>query len=109
MDNKTLSIISYITIIGWLVAYFSGKDKADVLLKYHLRQSLGLAIVSIVFNVAFTIIASIVPSLAFLGFVGYAFIILWIMGIINAANGALKPVPLIGKMFEDKSSFAGKY
>lgn len=109
MDNKTLSIISYITIIGWLVAYFSGKDKADALLKYHLRQSLGLAIVSIVFNIAFTIIASIVPGLSFLGLLGYAFIILWIMGIINAANGALKPVPLIGKMFEDKSSFVGKY
>jgi uncharacterized membrane protein len=109
MDNKTLSIISYITIIGWLVAYFSGKDKADALLKYHLRQSLGLAIVSIVFNIAFTIIASVVPSLSFLGLVGYAFIILWILGIINAANGALKPVPLIGKMFEDKSSFVGKY
>ncbi|MBO9673142.1 MAG: DUF4870 domain-containing protein [Sphingobacteriaceae bacterium] len=109
MDNKTLSIISYITLIGWLVAYFTGKDKADALLKYHLRQSLGIAIVSIIFNILFTIIASIVPSLSFLGFVGYAFVILWIIGIINAANGALKPIPLIGKWFEDKSSFVGKY
>ena len=109
MDNKTLSIISYITLIGWIIAYFMGKDKANTLLKYHLRQSLGLAIVSIIFNIVFTIIALIVPSLSFLGFVGYAFIILWIMGIINAANGALKPVPLIGKWFEDKSSFVGKY
>lgn len=109
MNNKTLSVVSYITLIGWLVAYFSGKDKADALLKYHLRQSLGLAIVSIIFNIAFTIVARIVPSLSFLGFVGYAFIILWIMGIINAANGALKPVPLIGKWFENKNSFVGKY
>ncbi|GGG97934.1 MULTISPECIES: DUF4870 domain-containing protein [Pedobacter] len=109
MDNKTLSIVSYITLIGWLVAYFTGKDRADALLKYHLRQSLGLAIVSIIFNIAFTIIASIVPGLSFLGFVGYAFIILWIIGIINAANGALKPIPLIGKWFEDKSSVVGKY
>jgi uncharacterized membrane protein len=109
MNNKTLSIISYITIIGWLVAYFSGKDKADTLLKYHLRQSLGLAIVNIIFSVVLTIIASMVPSLSFLGLIGYVFIVLWIMGIINAANGALKPVPLIGKMFEDKSSFVGKY
>ncbi|MFD2582285.1 DUF4870 domain-containing protein [Pedobacter vanadiisoli] len=109
MDNKTLSIISYITLIGWLVAYFTGKDKADALLKYHLRQSLGIAIVSIIFNILFTIIASIVPSLSFLGFVGYAFVILWIIGIINAANGALKPIPLIGKWFEDKSSVVGKY
>ena len=109
MNNKTLSIISYITIIGWLVAYFSGKDKADALLKYHLRQSLGLAIVNIIFSVVLTIIASMIPSLSFLGLIGYVFIVLWIMGIINAANGALKPVPLIGKMFEDKSSFVGKY
>lgn len=109
MNNKTLSIISYITIIGWLVAYFSGKDKADALLKYHLRQSLGLAIVNIIFSVVLTIIASMVPSLSFLGLIGYVFIVLWIMGIINAANGALKPVPLIGKWFEDKSSFVGKY
>jgi uncharacterized membrane protein len=109
MNNKTLSIISYITIIGWLIAYFSGKDKADALLKYHLRQSLGLAIVNIIFSVVLTIIASMVPSLSFLGLIGYVFIVLWIMGIINAANGALKPVPLIGKMFEDKSSFVGKY
>jgi uncharacterized membrane protein len=109
MNNKTLSIISYITIIGWLVAYFSGKDKADALLKYHLRQSLGLAIVNIVFSIVLTIIASMVPSLSFLSLIGYVFIVLWIMGIINAANGALKPVPLIGKMFEDKSSFVGKY
>jgi uncharacterized membrane protein len=109
MNNKTLSIISYITIIGWLVAYLIGKDKADALLKYHLRQSLGLAIVNIIFSVALTIIAGMVPSLSFLGLIGYVFIVLWIMGIINAANGALKPVPLIGKMFEDKSSFVGKY
>ncbi|WP_426327946.1 DUF4870 domain-containing protein [Pedobacter sp. R-06] len=109
MNNKTLSIISYITIIGWLVAYFSGKDKADALLKYHLRQSLGLAIVNIIFSVVLTIIASMIPSLSFLGLIGYVFIVLWIMGIINAANGALKPVPLIGKWFEDKSSFVGKY
>ena len=39
MDNKTLSIVSYITIIGWVIAYFVGKDKADDLLKInpHIR------------------------------------------------------------------------
>lgn len=105
MDNKTLSIISYITLIGWIIAYVMGKDKADELLKYHLKQSLGLAIVSILFNVLMTIIASIVPALSFLGILGLAILILWIIGIINAANGALKPVPIVGKMFEDKFAF----
>lgn len=109
MNNKSLAIISYITIIGWLVAYFIGKDKADALLKYHLRQSLGLAIVNIIFGIVLNIIAFAVPTLSFLSLIGYVFIVLWIMGIINAANGALKPVPLIGKMFEEKYSLADKY
>ena len=36
MDNKTLSIVSYISIIGWVIAYVVGKDKADDLLKNHI-------------------------------------------------------------------------
>lgn len=107
MNNKTLSIVAYITIIGWLIAYFSGKDKADALLKYHLKQSLGLAIVSIIFNVVLFVVASIVPSLAFLGLVGYVIMVFWILGIINAANGALKPVPVFGKAFEKQFAFIG--
>ena len=48
MNNKTLSIVSYITLIGWGIAYIIGKDKADDLLKFHLKQSLGLVIFSII-------------------------------------------------------------
>jgi uncharacterized membrane protein len=107
MNNKTLSIVSYITLIGWLIAYFNGKEKADSLLKYHLRQALGLAIVSIIFNVVLTIVATIVPALSFLGIAGLVIVVLWIMGIINAANGAEKPTPLVGKIFENKFAFIG--
>jgi uncharacterized membrane protein len=107
MNNKTLSIVSYITLIGWLIAYFNGKEKADSLLKYHLRQALGLAIVSIIFNVVLTIVATIVPALSFLGIAGLVIVVLWIMGIINAANGAEKPTPLVGTIFENKFAFIG--
>ena len=105
MNNKTLSIVSYITLIGWLVAYFLGKDKADALLRYHLKQSLGLAIVSIVFNVILNVIVSLVPGLAFLGLIGFVIVVFWILGIINAANSAQKPVPLFGKAFETSFAF----
>jgi len=107
MDNKTLSIVSYITIIGWLIAYFSGKENANSLLKYHLRQGLGLFIVSLVFNIMLSILLVIVPSLAFLGYIGLAFIALAILGIINANNEVEKPLPIIGQMFENKFSFIG--
>lgn len=107
MNNKTLSIISYITPIGWLVAYLSGKDQADSLLKYHLRQSLGLMIISIIFNIIMRVIATAAPALSFLGIVGLVILIFWVLGMINAANGAEKPVPVFGKMFEDKFAFIG--
>lgn len=107
MNNKTLSIISYITPFGWIIAYLLGKDNADSLLKYHLRQSLGLMIISILFNIVMRILVSISPALGFLGIVGLLIIIFWILGIINAANNAEKPVPVFGKMFEDKFAFIG--
>src|SRR5690554_6777427 len=104
MDNKTISIISYITIVGWLIAYLISKDNLDAFSKYHLRQSLGLAIVGIVLNI-------ITISISFLGMIvnliGLLLLILFIIGIINAVNGQMKPLPVIGKFFEDKFDFIG--
>jgi uncharacterized membrane protein len=107
MSNKTLAILSYVTIIGWVIALVqnNGASEKSSLVKYHLRQGLGIFIVAIVFNVAFTIIATMVPALAFLGFVGYAFLAFMIIGIINANNGVEKPLPLIGHLFENKFAF----
>jgi len=107
MDNKTLAIVSYITLIGWLVSYFNGKEKANNLLKYHLRQSLGLLIVSIIINVLLNIVVMILPSLSVLVYVSVLFFVLLIIGIINAANEVEKPLPIIGKMFEGKFAFIG--
>lgn len=104
MNNKTISIVSYITIIGWLVAYLIGKDNLDALSRYHLRQSLGLAIVGFILNI-------ISISILFLGMVvniiGILLLILMIIGIINAANEEMKPLPVIGKWLEDKFDFIG--
>lgn len=107
MDNKTLAIVAYITLIGWLVSYFKGKEKANNLLKYHLRQSLGLLIVSIIINVLLNIVVVILPSLSILMYVSILFFVLLVIGIINAANEVEKPLPIIGKMFEGKFAFIG--
>ena len=106
MDNKTLSVISYITIIGWIISVVMGKDNANSLLKYHLRQSFGLFIFGILLGIVLQIIMSI-TGLYVLGYIGLINLALMIIGIINAANEAEKPLPLIGKMFEDKFAFVG--
>ncbi|QQT24509.1 DUF4870 domain-containing protein [Sphingobacterium spiritivorum] len=107
MDKKTLSILSYVTIIGWIVAYLKSKDlqpKSD-LVSYHLKQGFGFFILSVVINVALSIIVFIVPALSFLSYIGIVLFILWIFGLINAVNEQKKPIPVVGKMFEDKFDF----
>lgn len=107
MDKKTLSILSYITIIGWIVAFVKNKDlnpKSD-LVTYHLKQGFGIFLFSLAVNIILSVVVTAVTSLYFLSYVGYVIFILWIFGIINAANEQKKPIPVIGKMFEDKFGF----
>lgn len=107
MDNKVLSIISYITIVGWLIAYFIGKDKADDLLKYHLKQSLGIGIITLILNVVIIVVVSIMPPLAFISYIGYALFIISILGILNAYNQKKQPLPIIGQWADKTFNFIG--
>lgn len=106
MNNKTLAIVSYITIIGWLVSFFSSNSPRDPLVKYHQKQSFGLYAIVIVYNVIIQIIARIVPSLAFIfSLVSLVFLVFIIIGAINASKEKETPLPLIGKLFENKFGF----
>lgn len=108
MNAKTISIVSYITIIGWLIAYLQhkGNDLKNELVSYHLGQALGIFIFSIILNIVLLIIVKIVPSMAsIISLIGFLPLILLIFGIIAANNEALKPVPLIGKLFERRFNF----
>lgn len=107
MDNKTLSIVSYITVIGWIVAFFVGKEKADNLLKYHLKQALGVVVLSFVLGIAVQVVARILPALAmlissvlYLISIGYM-----VIGILNAAGEKQKPLPIIGQWSDKTFSF----
>jgi uncharacterized membrane protein len=107
MDKKTVAIVSYITIIGWVIAYLQYKDKfkTDDFVRYHVKQSLGIAILSIVLAIALNIIVMVVHGFYFLGYVSYVPVVLWIIGIINASKEEMKPLPLIGSMFENSFAF----
>lgn len=106
MNSKTISILAYVTIIGWLVAFFAEKDQRDDLSRYHLKQGFGLFVVTTLFGVVLKIIGMIAPSLVMmLSLVGIIFFILMIVGIINAANEVKKPLPLIGNFFINQFSF----
>ncbi len=108
MDKKMISIISYITIIGWVIAYMSynGNAEKSSLAKFHLKQSLGLGILGIVLSIVLTIIGTVVPTLAsILSLANLAIVVLWVIGIMNANNEEEKPLPIVGAMFQDKFDF----
>ncbi|MFB9844749.1 hypothetical protein [Mucilaginibacter ginsenosidivorans] len=107
-DGKTVGIISYLTIVGWLIAYFAmHNEKKTEQGSYQLRQTLLFYIVSIGFFVIWrvVIVALLFTSLTMLALAGtiiwivdIGFFVLWLLGFIGAVNGQKKPIPLIGDM-----------
>lgn len=105
MDKKTISIISYITIIGWLIAYFSNSEKTS-LAKFHLKQSFGLFLFTVIVGILIGVVTSFVPAIAIIDNIySLLVLILIILGIINASKEEEKPLPIIGSMFVDKFAF----
>ncbi|MCC8409180.1 DUF4870 domain-containing protein [Mucilaginibacter sp. UR6-1] len=109
MTNKSMAIVSYITIIGWVISYLEYKKRADksALVNYHLGQSLGLIILSFVLGIAVSVLVAIVPSLYFVSLViSLVSLVLLLLGIVTANNEAIKPLPVVGKLFEGKFDFS---
>lgn len=105
MTNRTMAIVAYITLIGWVVAYLSYRksDDKSPFVQYHLSQSLGIIIFSIALSIASGILVGILPALATLFYIiSLCPFILMLLGIITASNEAQRPIPLIGKLVEGK-------
>ncbi len=97
MNKKTTDIVAYITIVGWLVAYFAGTREES---KFHLNQGLIVAILSTAIAVIATILGIIPVMGHIIGLVAWildlCFLALMIIGIINAYNEKEQELPLIG-------------
>ncbi|RXK83628.1 DUF4870 domain-containing protein [Filimonas effusa] len=107
MTNRTMAIVAYITLIGWVISYVSYRNSDDKspFVRYHLGQALGVMIFSILLSVAIGILAGIVPALAtVLYIVSLVPLVFMLLGIITASNNAERPIPLIGKFVEGKFS-----
>ncbi|RLD80807.1 MAG: hypothetical protein DRJ10_06955 [Bacteroidetes bacterium] len=90
-DDKLIGILSYFGIL-WIVAYILyGKKKSEYNV-FHLRQGLGIFILLIA-----NMIIGRIPFIGWLSiFIWIAIMVFAIMGIIGAAKGEQKELPLIG-------------
>ena len=95
-NSKALAIITYITLIGWIIAFALNNKQKNALVSYHQRQALGIQL--IYFSIAFVISITGLLSLQVL-FLGV--FIFMIIGISNASKQLNKPLPLVGVYFEN--------
>ena len=104
-NGKTVGIIAYLTIIGWLIALLAmHNDKKTELGSYQLRQTLLLYIIGIGVYILW---AAIFTTMIFTGgfwlgltlnwVIRLGLFVLWLIGFLGAINGEKKPIPLIGE------------
>jgi uncharacterized membrane protein len=105
-NGKITAILSYMTLVGWVVALVMHKSQKTTLGAYHLRQSL-LLFLGVIFAFAAITFVAVVPLLGWLisilaiPVVGIGSLILWVMGLVAAVNGELKPIPVIGEKAQE--------
>lgn len=96
-NGKTVAIIAYITLIGWIIALIMNNGNKTAIGSYHLRQSLGIICVGVILNILASIIGiSIINWIVWAGV-----LVLWILGILSAVQGEMKPVPVVGEKFQE--------
>ncbi|CAM4090895.1 DUF4870 domain-containing protein [Zobellia nedashkovskayae] len=96
-NDKTMAILSYITIIGLVVAFVMNNDKKQEFASYHIRQSVGLCLTGLSLG-----IIGMVPILGWIINILGIFVLLymWVMSLMNALNGKERPAPILGKKYE---------
>lgn len=98
-EGKTIAIISYITLIGTFVAYLMNNNKKNAFAKFHIGQALRAWITGIVMSIIANILVNI-TDMGFLSYLSYTGLVLAIIGLVNAMNGEVKKIPIVGEIGE---------
>lgn len=96
-EGKTIAIISYITLIGTLIAYLMNINKKNEFAKFHIGQALRAWLTGIVVTIIANILVG-VTGMDFLSYLSYTGLVLAIIGLINAMNGEVKKIPIVGEI-----------
>lgn len=104
--GRNNAIISYITIIGVIIAYYMNNedDKKSVFASFHIRQSLGLWLTFFALGYFIGIFDSWLITSSFYLF----FAVLFIYGFSNAIGRKAQAVPLVGVFYQKIFANFGK-
>ena len=96
-EGKTAAIISYITIIGTIIAFIMNNSTKNTFASFHIRQMLGLSLLSIINSWGIGRLAGF-GTISMI--IGLGIFVLWVIGLIGAVKGEEKSVPLLGDQFQ---------
>lgn len=92
---KIVSVMSYLTIVGWLIAAFLYGNHKSALARFHLRDSLGL-----------TLTAAVLFLLPLIGWLlALVVAVVWFVGIYHAINNQRYALPIFGDFFQRHLDF----
>ena len=95
-QGKSAAIISYVLIVGPLIALSMNSENKNSFASFHIRQGLGLTLTFITLGVSISHFDNIMIAAPMWIFIS----ILTIYGIFSAAKGEITPLPLLGKLFQ---------
>jgi len=107
-QNKGMAVLAYIL---FFIPLLAGTHKTSEFVKYHTNQGIVLVIFYVALGIVTSIFSAILMGIAvaslavglimavpvIIGLIWIFPLILVIIGIVNAATGKMKPVPVIGK------------
>jgi len=103
-EGKTMAFVSYLTLIGTLIAFFLNQDKKNPFVAFHTRQALGLWLLYMLLGYFVSNFDSWMVTMSFWVFIGT----LILYGIFGALSGKITNVPFIGTFFQKFFQSLGK-
>tara|TARA_R110002124_G_scaffold138576_6_gene302286 strand:+ start:234336 stop:234662 length:327 start_codon:yes stop_codon:yes gene_type:complete len=95
-NGKTIGIIAYLSLIGWIIALVMHSSNKTAFGAFHIRQMLGIMVVTFLLS----ILAGFLGISIISWIVQIAVIVYWLLGFIGAVQGEMKLVPM-GAQFQD--------
>jgi uncharacterized membrane protein len=95
-SNHGMAILAYLGIL--IVIPFLTEAHKDPFVKFHIKQGLALIIAEVI-----AVIIAVIPFLGWIlsPIIWIICLVLLIMGIVNAASGKMKELPLVGKIAQN--------
>lgn len=100
--NKAMAVLAYLGLLALIPLIAARKSPYA---RYHTNQGLVLLIAEMAYSILYGILNSILLAISWrlafiasiLGFASIVFLVIALVGIINALNGRAKELPVIGK------------